>query len=636
MSESDQESHQYRKLLNLLDGNDFDRAVLYSSFIGFFSVSYQLILSSLTQPLIDMVYYYPGNLSSTSVLFLRVSILFGMLIGQLFFGFFADLFGRKPLFTSQLFLLTLATCGIAMASRGEVYSTSLFGWLVSWRLILGIGIGAEYPISALLTCEFIAPRRRTRMLSTVFAAQPFGFLGAVAVTSIVVIAYGGSIPRLVGENTCNSHECRLPLDRAWRVVIATGLIPVYVAHFLRQILPESPMYTASVLKRPDKAISNYRKGFIFWGKRRLKSHDANDAQFVAHAESLRDRLDHFDSEMIELDTIELRNSVSVRDLTPSQVLPRRETLARCRSSTLSSSKEPFSDVALRVYWSGLYEYLFRDGQWPKLLGVSLASLFFGATYYPLVQLAAVTISSKLFRQAPPGTGCTFQNGITLDTWPAQFDVAPNCTSLATRRSLRTGVTSYLWQFVLVLCLGLILGAFFIPLLGQRLSPRRTQILGFWSTTLSLFLAGAVFRFADGSTTVSLNVFLFALVTATIGFTGGPIFTLPAELFTIQYRGFCYGFAAASGQIGAIALQAVLHVVDFRNSTGSHTSSETGTIWLGTALLYLSLVAFAGVIFTSVFIPETDFHSRTLAFKWPKIPRPGRALVRLRNWRRHDL
>jgi PHS family inorganic phosphate transporter-like MFS transporter len=47
-----------------------------------------------------------------------------------------------------------AALGSAMASTGANESMSLVGWLIFWRLVMGIGIGADYPLSAVLCSEY--------------------------------------------------------------------------------------------------------------------------------------------------------------------------------------------------------------------------------------------------------------------------------------------------------------------------------------------------------------------------------------------------------------------------------------------------------------------------------------------------
>jgi len=53
----------------------------------------------------------------------------------------------------ELIITVAAALGSAMASNGTNVSMSLIGWLIFWRLIMGIGIGADYPLSAVLCSE---------------------------------------------------------------------------------------------------------------------------------------------------------------------------------------------------------------------------------------------------------------------------------------------------------------------------------------------------------------------------------------------------------------------------------------------------------------------------------------------------
>ena len=40
-----------------------------------------------------------------------------------------------------------------------------------WRVLLGIGIGGDYPMSAIITSEFASTRYRGRMMAAVFSMQ---------------------------------------------------------------------------------------------------------------------------------------------------------------------------------------------------------------------------------------------------------------------------------------------------------------------------------------------------------------------------------------------------------------------------------------------------------------------------------
>ena len=76
----------------------------------------------------------------TQHVLLRIAMLLGTLLGQLGFGFFADMYGRKHLYGYELLVLTVAAVGVIMSSAGAANSMSVFGWLFAWRVVMGIGI----------------------------------------------------------------------------------------------------------------------------------------------------------------------------------------------------------------------------------------------------------------------------------------------------------------------------------------------------------------------------------------------------------------------------------------------------------------------------------------------------------------
>lgn len=75
------------------------------------------------------------------------------MIGQVVFGFLADKYGRKKMYGVELLLLISATLGVVMSSEGAEGSMNVFAWLIWWRIVVGIGVGADYPLSAIITSE---------------------------------------------------------------------------------------------------------------------------------------------------------------------------------------------------------------------------------------------------------------------------------------------------------------------------------------------------------------------------------------------------------------------------------------------------------------------------------------------------
>lgn len=97
--------------------------------------------------------YWNQSKSSHYGIVINIATLAGTLLGQVCFGIMADKYGRKRMYGIELVLLIGATLGVVMSSNGEHNSMSIFSWLIWWRIVVGIGVGADYPLSAVITSE---------------------------------------------------------------------------------------------------------------------------------------------------------------------------------------------------------------------------------------------------------------------------------------------------------------------------------------------------------------------------------------------------------------------------------------------------------------------------------------------------
>ena len=97
--------------------------------------------------------YWQDEMPQRLKLGLNLALLLGSMFGQLVFGYFADRLGRRKVYGFELTFTILASLGFATASSGAFSSMSLIGLLIFWRLIMGIGVGADYPLSAVITSE---------------------------------------------------------------------------------------------------------------------------------------------------------------------------------------------------------------------------------------------------------------------------------------------------------------------------------------------------------------------------------------------------------------------------------------------------------------------------------------------------
>lgn len=143
------------------------------------------------------------------------SAIIGSFVGAVWLGRLTDHFGRKAMYVVDLLAFVLFAVLTAISQNA---------WeLIVFRFLLGVGVGADYPISATLVAEFSSRHRRGQhgtFLATMW------FVGAVA-------AY------VVGL------ACLPAGDNAWRYMLGVGAVLALVVFFFRMTLPESPRWLQS-------------------------------------------------------------------------------------------------------------------------------------------------------------------------------------------------------------------------------------------------------------------------------------------------------------------------------------------------------------------------------------------------------
>jgi MFS family permease len=138
----------------------------------------------------------------------------GAIFGALFGGLLTDHFGRKKLYTWDL-------VGFVVFAVLSAFSWSVWA-LILFRFLLGVAVGADYPIAASFSAEYLPSQVRGRWLIAGFSFQAVGMLlGAV-----------------VGVVLLELH----PVDDTWRIMLAIGAIPALVIMWARRSVPETPAW----------------------------------------------------------------------------------------------------------------------------------------------------------------------------------------------------------------------------------------------------------------------------------------------------------------------------------------------------------------------------------------------------------
>jgi MFS family permease len=156
----------------------------------------------------------------------------------LVFGRIADLAGRKKVYGLVAAIMILGALASALAP--------VFWWLVVARFVLGLGIGGDYPVSAVLMSEYANRKDRGKLVGMVFSMQA---VGLVVGPLVAMLLLGGGL----------SHQL------TWRLLLGFGALPAAGVVYLRAKMPESPRFQAQVHGRHDKAVEQlaaYSEGVV--------------------------------------------------------------------------------------------------------------------------------------------------------------------------------------------------------------------------------------------------------------------------------------------------------------------------------------------------------------------------------------
>lgn len=142
------------------------------------------------------------------------SALVGVFLGGLLFGPLTDRIGRKLMY---------------MIDLGAIVVFSILQFFVTedWqlgilRLLIGVAVGADYPIATALVAEFAPSAWRARLL---------GGLNAMWFVGATVAAFVGFF--------------LLDLDDGWRWMLVSSAVPAVIIMIGRTSIPESPRWLAS-------------------------------------------------------------------------------------------------------------------------------------------------------------------------------------------------------------------------------------------------------------------------------------------------------------------------------------------------------------------------------------------------------
>jgi MFS family permease len=155
--------------------------------------------------------------------------------GGIFFGYFGDKYGRKKMLFVTFCLMGVCTTAIGLIPTYDSIGVWAPIFLVTIRIIQGLGAGAELAGAAVTSYEHAAIDRRGRQGAWPALGLNLGLL--LSSLTVYVLTMQGESFVLAG---------------GWRIPFILSFILVIVGLWVRKSLPETPQYNETEIKRTKK------------------------------------------------------------------------------------------------------------------------------------------------------------------------------------------------------------------------------------------------------------------------------------------------------------------------------------------------------------------------------------------------
>jgi MFS family permease len=196
--------------LDLLHWSTFHTMVTAVLGIGWLLDAFEVNIVGSVLGVIQIVFHLNASEASWMVSIWLLGIMFGAFV----FGYLADRFGRKRLFIATLVMYSFFTLLTALSPN--------YAFLMMFRFLTAIGVGAEYTAINSAISEFIPPNNRGRINGLVMNFWPVGAMIAALVNLLFINLFAPAI--------------------GWRVGFAFGAIAALFVVWMRRSIPESPRW----------------------------------------------------------------------------------------------------------------------------------------------------------------------------------------------------------------------------------------------------------------------------------------------------------------------------------------------------------------------------------------------------------
>jgi PHS family inorganic phosphate transporter-like MFS transporter len=201
----------HSETLTKLDESSINKShwrIVITAGMGFFTDAYDLFIIGVVTTILAPIWH----LTTGQLALLNGASLVAAAFGAIFFGLLSDKLGRKKMYGVEVAILFF---GALLSAASPSYA-----WLLISRIIVGLGIGGDYPSSAVVVSEHSPRKRRGFLVLLVFAMQALG------------LVVGPLLASLLLSTTLSDHV-------VWRILLGLGAIPAASVFYLTSPIQET-------------------------------------------------------------------------------------------------------------------------------------------------------------------------------------------------------------------------------------------------------------------------------------------------------------------------------------------------------------------------------------------------------------
>ncbi|KAI1112284.1 MFS general substrate transporter [Nemania sp. NC0429] len=468
---------------------------------GFFTDSYILFATNVILPSLAFVYWPSATGSDLWRETLINSVtLGGSFLGQIIFGYLTDRFGRTRLYGVELVIVIMSTIAFATGGSGYDQSLNILAWFGITRFFQGVGIGAEYPMSAVLCAEWASTQARARMMAAVFLMQPVGQLVAQLVGLAVLEGYNNTYNiEDCTARSMGSQHCGRYIDSIWRLVIGLGAIPALLSIYYRFRIGDPGLYELDVKDRGYQAIIN---------------------------------------------------TIEIYPEEPGDVMQEMAEVGDGAGSNNDDNQEDDArselDDPLPVQFSShdIIDYFWTQGNWRSVAGTSLCWFLLDLAFYGIGINSPRTLA-KIWTDRPVPQDSLDK----IATW--------NTNAAHPEYGIYQVLRENAVYNLATVCIGSVIGSILLILIIDYVPRKQFLTYSFlWLAALFIITGGSFFAVFHNDLH-GITIVLIALCHFSLNLGPNTLtFIIPAEIFPTRYRATCHGIAAAAGKLGSVIITAL--------------------------------------------------------------------------------